>query len=93
MEWSPERLLEATKRKRAARDEITSKDFDELRLGEMLIETNLITGWQLNDALRVQATRRDMRLGQILVDMQAARQDHIDTLIAAQRRGTQNPEP
>lgn len=57
---------------------------DRLRLGELLVETKLITREQLEVALSVQKGQDGRRLGEILVEQRAVTESHLTQVLSQQ---------
>jgi len=60
-----------------------TSDFPKVRLGELLISEGLISDKELNEALDLQKTDRERRLGDILIDIGATTQDAVHSALAS----------
>ena len=52
-----------------------------MKLGEYLVQNNLITSDQLNQALELQKTRPDQKIGEILVELGYLSPDNLQKAI------------
>lgn len=58
-----------------------------IRLGEILIEQELITDWQVNTALTLQRDKNtEQRLGEILLELDWVKQHEIDIALDTQMK-------